>query len=164
MTAATPYDTLQQFTSARSRGDVLAAMACYEIDATVVLQPGIVKRGADALHASLTQFISMCGKFDVTDQQIIEGRNVALHMALWTLKGTDADGQPVEVGGRSSDVLRRQPDGTWLIALDNPWGGIMPEPTRDAAGAAVTDTRRPFPLNVRTAGELAPRETAPAGR
>ena len=26
------------------------------------------------------------------------------------------------MSGRSSDILRRQPDGNWLIALDNPWG------------------------------------------
>ncbi|MEY4563294.1 MAG: hypothetical protein RLZZ618_2571 [Pseudomonadota bacterium] len=129
MTAATPYDTIHQFTSARRQGDVLAAMAFYETDATVVIQPGVIQRGPDAQHASLTQFISMRGVFDVTDQQIIEGRNVALHMALWTLTGTDAAGRTVTLGGRSSDVLRRQPDGTWLIALDNPWGGIMPEPS-----------------------------------
>lgn len=24
--------------------------------------------------------------------------------------------------GESSDILRRQADGRWLIALDNPWG------------------------------------------
>ncbi len=26
------------------------------------------------------------------------------------------------MSGESTDVLRRQPDGRWLIALDNPWG------------------------------------------
>jgi hypothetical protein len=26
------------------------------------------------------------------------------------------------MGGESSDILRRQSDGRWLIAIDNPWG------------------------------------------
>ena len=37
-------------------------------------------------------------------------------------KGTGPNGMTVEMAGKSSDVLRRQPDGTWLIAVDNPWG------------------------------------------
>jgi len=28
----------------------------------------------------------------------------------------------VQMNGRSSDILRHQLDGNWLIALDNPWG------------------------------------------
>jgi ketosteroid isomerase-like protein len=40
----------------------------------------------------------------------------------WTLSGTGQDGKPVTMGGLSADVLRRQPDGRWLIAVDNPWG------------------------------------------
>jgi len=31
------------------------------------------------------------------------------------------------MGGESSDILRQQRDGRWLIALDNPWGAkILP--------------------------------------
>jgi len=40
----------------------------------------------------------------------------------WNLKGTGPDGKPVEMNAMSSDLLRRQADGTWLIAIDNPWG------------------------------------------
>jgi ketosteroid isomerase-like protein len=29
------------------------------------------------------------------------------------------------MAGESSDVLRRQRDGRWLIALDNPWGADL---------------------------------------
>jgi ketosteroid isomerase-like protein len=31
------------------------------------------------------------------------------------------------MGGVSSDVLRRQHDGRWLIAVDNPWGATILE-------------------------------------
>ncbi len=26
------------------------------------------------------------------------------------------------MSGRASDVLRQQPDGSWLFVIDNPWG------------------------------------------
>ena len=51
--------------------------------------------------------------------------DVALYVARWRLRGTDPSGAPVVLGGESTDVLRRQPDGRWLIALDNPWGPAL---------------------------------------
>jgi ketosteroid isomerase-like protein len=43
-------------------------------------------------------------------------------MAKWTLNGTSPEGGPVEIAGQTSDVLRRQSDGNWLIVIDNPFG------------------------------------------
>ena len=36
--------------------------------------------------------------------------------------GTGADGSEVNLTGQTSDVVRRQPDGTWLLVIDNPFG------------------------------------------
>ena len=47
---------------------------------------------------------------------------MALFCSKWSLTGTGPDGKPMQLGGLSSDILRRQADGTWLIAIDNPWG------------------------------------------
>jgi len=48
--------------------------------------------------------------------------DVALLTASWTLNGTGADGTPVRMTGNSVEVARRQADGTWLFAIDTPWG------------------------------------------
>jgi ketosteroid isomerase-like protein len=32
------------------------------------------------------------------------------------------DGKPFNIGGKATDVLRQQSDGTWRIVIDNPWG------------------------------------------
>jgi ketosteroid isomerase-like protein len=39
-----------------------------------------------------------------------------------TLDGTGPDGQPLRLSGTSADVLRRRPDGTWALRIDEPWG------------------------------------------
>ena len=49
-----------------------------------------------------------------------EGRVALLH-GRWTLKGTAPDGSAIETSGRNSEVVRRQPDGGWLFAIDNPF-------------------------------------------
>jgi ketosteroid isomerase-like protein len=48
--------------------------------------------------------------------------DVALLMSKWTLKGTSTEGEPVSIEGQTSDVVRRQADGSWLFAVDNPFG------------------------------------------
>jgi ketosteroid isomerase-like protein len=56
----------------------------------------------------------------------VEAGDVALVVNRWSLRGTEPDGAPVEMRGSSADVLRRQADGTWLVLVDDPWGGAAP--------------------------------------
>jgi hypothetical protein len=39
------------------------------------------------------------------------------------VSGIDADGKPFTANGKSMEVVRRQPDGTWRFVIDNPHGG-----------------------------------------
>lgn len=56
----------------------------------------------------------------------VTASDLALSTVKWTLKGTSPDGQPVQMEGTSSDILRKQADGRWLFMIDNPWGaGIL---------------------------------------
>jgi ketosteroid isomerase-like protein len=47
---------------------------------------------------------------------------MAFYCSDWSMSATDAKGNLIQMKGRTSDVLRRQADGTWLVAFDNPWG------------------------------------------
>jgi ketosteroid isomerase-like protein len=94
----------------------------------LVLQPGSVRRGTKALREWLASFAALRPKLNVTSREIIEGGDIALHCSAWTMNGTDPTGKPFEMKGRTADVLRKQPNGSWLVALDNPWGtAILPQ-------------------------------------
>ena len=54
--------------------------------------------------------------------KVIEAGDIALYCSEWIGNEIALNGSPVQIGGKSTDVLRRQPDGGWLIALDNPMG------------------------------------------
>src|SRR5262245_19892215 len=117
-----PIDTVNKLTEALNRGDLDGAAALYARDGALVVQPGKVARGSQEVRAALAGFIALKPTLRASVQQIVEAGDIALYVGRWTLKGTDPSGQPVSLGGDSSDILRRQPDGGWLIALDNPWG------------------------------------------
>lgn len=119
---ANPEALIDALAAARVRGDVAAALRCYEPTATVVLPSGHVASGPEAVRAMLEAFVSLPPTFNASGRTILDAGDVALHLSRWTLRGNDPDSGPIKTTGRSSNVARRQPDGGWLIAIDDPWG------------------------------------------
>lgn len=124
---STPIDTVNQLVDALNRRDLEAALVLYEPDAVLVAQPGQPARGSTELSAALGRFIELKPTLRSHAQEVVELDDIALYMGRWTLQGTDASGQAVTMRGESSDILRRQRDGRWLIAIDNPWGAQILE-------------------------------------
>ena len=112
----TPNALIARLVAARSTGDVDRAVDCYEPEATIVAQPGRIVSGRQATRTFVEATIRIPLSF--VGRMIVVADGIALHQASWS--ATQADGTIVI--GRTADVLRRQLDGTWLVAIDNPWG------------------------------------------
>src|SRR5512134_355570 len=112
-----PIDIVNELSSALSRGDVEAALMLYEPDAVLIAQPGRPARGSTELRAALEQFAALKPTLRTQAQSVVEVNDIALYIGRWKLHGTDPSGQEIAMGGESSDVLRKQPDGGWLIAI-----------------------------------------------
>ncbi len=122
-----PIDTVNELVQAINEGAVERAVMAYEPDAVLVAQPGQIARGASQIREALGGFVALKAVLRSEAQEVIEADDVALYIARWSLSGTDPAGNPVTMGGESTDVLRRQEDGRWLIVMDNPWGSrILP--------------------------------------
>jgi uncharacterized protein (TIGR02246 family) len=109
------------FKEALDARDLERIMALYEPDAAFVLESGEVVRGIDAIRPLQEQFIATEPEFEHEIQSVVEGPGIAVVYTNWTLRGQGPEG-PVELSGRTTDVVRRQPDGTWKLVIDNPWG------------------------------------------
>jgi uncharacterized protein (TIGR02246 family) len=118
----TPSETIETFATRLSAGDVSGALALYEPDATFVVEPGTVVVGLEAISNALEGFAALQPTLEGRIDQVVCADNVALVVNQWTLSGTGPGGTPVRLAGRSSDVLRRAPNGEWRIIIDNPWG------------------------------------------
>jgi uncharacterized protein (TIGR02246 family) len=123
MTADTPTRTVELVSQRISAGDVDGAVALYEPEAAFTPQPGQVVTGAAAIRQALASFTALKPKLAGQVEKVIESGDVALVLNRWTLEGTAPDGAAIEMGGLSADVLRRQSDGSWLVLIDDPWGG-----------------------------------------
>lgn len=111
----------QRFEKAFNERDLNAIIALYEPEAVFVGSDGAVLHGHKEIRRAFAKFFEANVLIELKTAGIVEstGGLVLMH-ARWTLRGTGPDGEPVEQRGTSAEVLRRQPNGTWLYALDNP--------------------------------------------
>ena len=122
MIATTPEATIERFSRHLAAGDVDSMVALYEPDATFAPQPGESVSGRDAIRAALDGFLAIKPRMTGRIEKVLRAGDTALVANRWSLSGTAPDGQPVSMGGTSADVLRRRPDGSWGIVIDDPWG------------------------------------------
>jgi uncharacterized protein (TIGR02246 family) len=122
MSTNNPEGALHAFFHAFNQRDFEGVMALYEPQAIMVPQPGQIAEGQAALRDAVRAFLAMKATLALEKHKILTTGDLALTLIKWSLKGTDPNGQAVQLAGTSSDVLRKQPDGRWLFVIDNPWG------------------------------------------
>jgi uncharacterized protein (TIGR02246 family) len=118
----TPEGVIRIFADRLNEGDVEGALQLYEPGASFVAEPGTTVTGREGIRKALERFAALRPTLTGDIQGVREGGDVALVLNRWHLMGEGPDG-PVEMSGTSVDVLRRQPDGSWRVVIDDPWGG-----------------------------------------
>lgn len=121
MSARTPADVDRLFAEALSAGDVDGALAMYEPDAVYDDGRGDPARGHAEIRARLADLVAMNPTLDCYEIDVVENGDLALLRARWTFTATGGDG-PYESRGRSIEIVRRQPDGSWKFTIDLPSG------------------------------------------
>jgi uncharacterized protein (TIGR02246 family) len=125
MPAQTPDQVHPLFEQAFNDRDLDALMALYEPDCVFVVQPGQTVSGVDQIREALTGFLATGGTMRVTALGSVAGPDIAIVYQRWALEGNEPDGQPLNMGGLISDVVRRGSDGAWRFVIDNPFAGAF---------------------------------------
>jgi len=118
----TPEEVLNSVTEGINAGDLDSLVTLYEPHACFASQPGQPAKNPDGIRESLRGFIDMNGKLDLKVKKVLKASDLALVTTEWSFNGTGSNGKRVDMTAKSADVLRQQPDGTWLFVIDNPWG------------------------------------------
>jgi uncharacterized protein (TIGR02246 family) len=122
-TAATPEAVLTLFSQAMNRGDIDFILTLYEGQACLVPQPHqLPVHGKPAIRQALQSFLALKATIDIQRTTVARTDDVALLRSAWRLTGIGPDGSSVQMEHESTDVMRRQPDGSWKIVIDHPFG------------------------------------------
>ena len=118
-------DVVEAMTAAFHQKDLERVLASYEPGAVVAFEPGKPEHGDAALRAGFEASFVIDPKFSYAGHEVLVAGDIAVHFAPWTMVGKAPDGTPIEQRGLSVAVLRRQPNGRWLMVIDNPHGAHL---------------------------------------
>lgn len=115
------------FADAFNSGDIESLASLYEPSAVLVPKPGQVVRGVEAIREALQELLALKGFMSSENQYALVHGDIALLRAKVHLVGNAPDGSRVEINNHTAEVIRRQPDGSWLYILDHPYGADPPD-------------------------------------
>ena len=115
MPAQKPQDIHALFLDAFNRSDVEALVGLYEPGAVLVTGRGTAV-GHEAIREAYQHILAAGARMELGTRAVLEsGEGLAVLHAGWTYhRAKDA------ISGLSTEVVRRQPDGSWLFVIDEP--------------------------------------------
>lgn len=123
MTARTPADCDRLFAEHVNAGDLDALLALYEPGCSLMQSDGAVAQGHAAIREVMQRLIAMrpVMRTEVT-RTVQTGDDLAIVYNDWSLSAKRSDGTAIERSGKALEVVRRQADGSWKFAIDDPFG------------------------------------------
>lgn len=121
MAMARPEEFHELYVHAMNSGDLEAIAALYEPNARFISKLVGPIVGAMAIRNHYKSLLELKGRIEEQTTSVSKVEDLALLRSAWTFSGTKG-GVPVELSGESIEVLRRQPDGTWRVVIDLPYG------------------------------------------
>lgn len=120
--AKTPEDCDRRFAECVQAGQLDDLVGLYEPDACFVHRDGTVVIGHSEIRRALGRLTGVSTIIDMHVVKVIESEGVAVLYNDWHSRTTAADGTVTETTGKALEIVRRQPDGRWLFAIDDPFG------------------------------------------
>lgn len=121
-----PLEVAQTFERRFNAADLEGLTRLYAPGSVFVPAPGVQLKEPAQIRGALQQFLDAKLPIKLTVRQVYATEQTALVVFDWVMEGTGADGKPTKLTGTGADVVTRQPDGTWLYAIDNPFGVAQP--------------------------------------
>ncbi len=118
-------DSIIRMTEAFHNGDIEGVMASYTDNAVVVFDRETPVSGHDAIKEKFMGAFAIKPRFEYDGHEVFVAGDTALHIAPWVMKATLPDGASIEDRGLSVASLKRQEDGRWLMAIDDPHGSFL---------------------------------------
>lgn len=130
--AKTPEKLLKLLGERIVARDVNGIIALHEPEAAIVNYDGSIIRGHKQIRAFYVEWFTSNPVLTVNPRQTVvaggnRGNDGKIHghtasiMGDYSLRQTRPDGTPESFTGSFCDIVRQQPDGSWLYVNDNPY-------------------------------------------
>ena len=115
MPAKSPDEICRLFKQYMAEGDIESLLSLYDPQIAFLNQANEVKKGKSELRQELAPFAAAKAIFAFDIKQIVQSGDIALMHTKWKISS------PQEMSVYAIEVARRQPDGTWVWLIGDPF-------------------------------------------
>ncbi len=117
-----PQALHERFCEACNAGDLDSVLGLYEPQAVIAERSGELTVGSAAIRDHIVKLVAMQPVMRILSSRTVVSGELAQSSSHWRCEATAPDGSRVQLEYHGSELARRQPDGSWRIVIDNPWG------------------------------------------
>jgi uncharacterized protein (TIGR02246 family) len=124
MPAQTPEQCEELFGRYLNSRELDNLVALYEPQASLGNEDGTVSSGSVAIRETMQAIFAALpeGKITMNVLRVVRaGDDLAVLYNDWSMVGRLANGSPVEIKHKAIEIVRRQSDGSWRFAVDDPY-------------------------------------------
>lgn len=122
MHARTPEECDDLFATNLDSGNLEGLVALYEPHACLVEQDRTSTCGTDAIRRSFRGLLALHPQSTGHSTRVVRtSGDLAVLYNDWNLTATGQDGSPIIMSGKAIEIVRRQPDSTWMFVFDDPY-------------------------------------------
>jgi uncharacterized protein (TIGR02246 family) len=124
MPAQTPEQCDELFGRYVNSRDLDNLVALYEAQASLMNEDGTAARGTPAIRETMQGLFAALPEAKITMnvvRVVRAGDDLAVLYNDWSAVGKTADGSPFAMKHKAMEIVRRQSDGTWRFAVDDPY-------------------------------------------
>lgn len=116
-----PTGTVKYFRSCIANGDLLGALSCFDKDAVYIERDGQEIAGLDNIKKSMEHLCTWKPEITGGTHRVTIVGNLAIWVDSYSLKAIMPDGNPIEMNGTTSCMMKKNEEGIWLWLVDNPF-------------------------------------------
>jgi uncharacterized protein (TIGR02246 family) len=120
MSMLEPRDVPRLFLEALNSGDVEAVVSLYETAGVIAIDGNQIVAGHNAIRSMVAGVLAQRPRFTLHESDAIQVGDLALIRSRWTVAMADSTGKKTAMHVGPTLVVRRQPDGSWRVAIDRP--------------------------------------------
>jgi uncharacterized protein (TIGR02246 family) len=120
MPAYSPEEIHRLFQHAFNLGDVEALIALYEPNAVYVIN-GQHAIGRESIREAFQSLLPRRGLMTLETRAVVSQQDLAVLRGGWVIEPLTGMGSELATRGLSTEVVRKQQDGTWLFVIDIPY-------------------------------------------
>lgn len=116
-----PQGTVQYFRHCIHQGDLKGALSCFDSAATYIERDGREIKGLAHIEKALESLCLWKPEIKGMNHKLTCVGDIALWVDNYVVKAKMPNGDPIEMEGVTTCILKRNNQGIWLWLVDNPF-------------------------------------------